>query len=443
MCNRLKRWKCFQEKNLAVFVSILLIVFVGVSFYHYSGDNYQSNVVADSEPTEYTLTVSVVGSGTTSATTGTYTEGTVVQASASPNANWTFGYWLLDELNKTANPISVTMNSNHVLTAIFNENPVTFTSTFGVCLQYFSEEETAAYFPDMWTLVKSIGASHISGAPRRWVADEAAEHGIKCMFIYTEQPHNPETLPEYFTSKEAMISYLSKYNISQYQNHEGVYGHILTHEPWNDYIFDPRYPDQATLDLIEVLRAGVEYIKSQDPTHPVWVALDPAGSYVEDSDKVYLEKRRAWISLFIDFCDVLDYHYYGAGNSGMEWWRNEDGFRQKLVDMLDTVLIPGSKGKPIIFGEMGCPSSPFLDWQGKLAQFNETLQAEYFRIFGEETRARGIFVFVWKLIDAGAWSYSDYGLFNTENNGTINIPKLSANLVRGYLSIEENPPESP
>ena len=257
MCNRLKRWKCFQEKNLAVFVSILLIVWVGVSFYHYSGDNYQSNVVADSEPTEYTLTVSVVGSGTTSLTTGiytegtvvqasaspnanwtfgywlldelnktanpisvtmnsnhvltaifnenpvipeepteytltvsvvgsgttslttgTYTEGTVVQASASPNANWTFGYWLLDELNNTANPISVTMNSNHVLTAIFNENPVTFTSTFGVCLQYFSEEEAAAYFPDMWTLVKNIGGSHISGAPRRWVADEAAEHGI-------------------------------------------------------------------------------------------------------------------------------------------------------------------------------------------------------------------------------------------------------------------------
>ena len=390
MCNRLKRWKCFQEKNLAVFVSILLIVWVGVSFYHYSGDNYQSNVVADSEPTEYTLTVSVVGSGTTSLTTGIYTEGTVVQASASPNANWTFGYWLLDELNNTANPISVSMNSNHVLTAVFNENPVipeepepTFTSTFGVCLQYYSEEEIAAYYPDMWTLIKDIGASHISGAPRRWAADEAAENGIKCNFIYTEQPHNPETLPECYTSKEAIISYLSKYNISQYQNHDGIYGHILTHEPWNDYNFDPRNPDQATLDLIEVLRAGVEYIKSQDPTHPVWVALDPAGSYVEDSDKIYLEKRRAWISLFIDFCDVLDYHYYGHGNSGIEWWRNKTEFQQKLVDMLDTVLIPGSKGKTIIFGEMGCPSSPYLDWQGKSAQFDETLQAEYFRIFGE------------------------------------------------------------
>ena len=176
----------------------------------------------------------------------------------------------------------------------------------------------------------------------------------------------------------------------------------------------------------------------QDPTHPVWVALDPAGSYSEDSEQIYLEKRQAWINLFIDFCDVLDYHYYGHGNSGIEWWRNEDQFRQKLVDMLDVVLIPGSKGKPIIFGEIGCPSSPFIDWAGNTAYFDEAQQAEYFRIFGEETRARDIFVYVWKLIDAKSWSFSDYGLFNTENNGNMNDAKPSAALVRSYLSLEEN-----
>jgi len=310
------------------------------------------------------------------------------------------------------------------------------TPTFGVCLQYYGAEESAAYFPDMWTLVKSIGASHIYGAARRWAADEAAQHGIKCIFSYTSPATDPTSMSEYFASSEALIAHLRLYNISQYQDHPGVFGHILTIEPWVNYDFDPLNPDQATLNLIAVLRSGVEYIKSQDPTHPVWVALNPAGTYIEDSAKLYLEKRKAWISLFIDFCDILDYHYYGIGDSGNEWWLNSTEFRQKLVEMLDRVIIPGSKGKPIIIGEMGCPSSQMYDWQQKIVEFNETQQAEYFRIYGEETKARGIFVYVFKLIDATPWSYEDWGLFNTENNGIISIPKLAASLVREYLSIE-------
>ena len=456
----LKRWKLFQEKNLAIFVSVLLIIWVGAAYYLYSSNNFPSSV---EEPISSSTTEpepippvqeEPVSSFIFSPVSSKVGETVSFDSSGSSDPDgyivgyaWSFG----DGYTGTGvNPshsyalagtytVSLTVTDNDGLTGLQTKtitvSPSEPTNTFGVVVQYYSEEESAAYSPDMWTLIESIGASHISGSARRWVADEAAQHGIKCIFSYTSPAADPASMPEYFESSEALIAHLSIYNISQYRDHPGVFGHILTIEPWVDYDFDPLNPDQATLDLISVLRSGVEYIKSQDPTHPVWVALNPAGAYIEDSAGQYLEKRRAWINLFIDFCDILDYHYYGIGNSGTEWWRNPTEFRQKLVEMLDTVIIPGSKGKPIIIGEMGCPSSPMYDWQQKIAEFNETQQAEYFRIYGEETKARGIFVYVFKLIDATPWSFEDYGLFNTESNANGNIPKLAANLIREYLSI--------
>ncbi len=301
-------------------------------------------------------------------------------------------------------------------------------------MQYYSDDEQAVYYPDLWTLVEKIGASNISGSVNRTIADQAAQRGIKCMFVYTSPAVDPQSMPDYFYSKEALIEHLSLYNISQYRNHPGVYGHILTTEPFNGYDFDPLNPDQTTLNLIDVLRAGVAYIKQQDPTHPVWVALDPAGAFQEDSNGVYLQKRIAWIDRF-DFCDVLDYHYYGNGNSGSEWWRNPDQFRAHLIEMLDDVIIPSAKGRPIIIGEMGCKSSPSIDYAGNPTFWSEELQSEYYRIYGEETTSRHIFVYAYKLLDAYVWSGDDWGLFNNENDGLTNIPKMAAPLVRQYLSI--------
>jgi len=75
---------------------------------------------------QYSLTVSVYPSngGTTFPPPGTflYDANTQVQVSAAPNANYTFSCWALDGGDAgTSNPITVTMDKSHTLTAIFAE----------------------------------------------------------------------------------------------------------------------------------------------------------------------------------------------------------------------------------------------------------------------------------------------------------------------------------
>ena len=75
-------------------------------------------------PPLYTLTMAVVGSGTTSPAVGTYTydEGTVVPLSATPAAGWEFDHWSGDVTGST-NPTSVTMSGNKLVAAHFVEIP--------------------------------------------------------------------------------------------------------------------------------------------------------------------------------------------------------------------------------------------------------------------------------------------------------------------------------
>jgi len=72
----------------------------------------------------YTLTIQVSGSGTTNPAVGTYTynAGTNVQVNAYPSSGWILNHWELDGSNVgSANPYTVTMNSNHVLKAVFTQ----------------------------------------------------------------------------------------------------------------------------------------------------------------------------------------------------------------------------------------------------------------------------------------------------------------------------------
>jgi len=68
-----------------------------------------------------TLTISTSAGGTTSPTPGTcfYGNGTSVTVTASPCSDYAFCYWTLDGTIKFDNPITVMMNSNHVLGAYF------------------------------------------------------------------------------------------------------------------------------------------------------------------------------------------------------------------------------------------------------------------------------------------------------------------------------------
>ena len=75
-------------------------------------------------PSTHLLTIITNGTGTVSgAHNGTYSDGQVLSISAKGEI-WTgggsnFSYWLLDGVQTTENPIAVTMNTNHVLVAVF------------------------------------------------------------------------------------------------------------------------------------------------------------------------------------------------------------------------------------------------------------------------------------------------------------------------------------
>ena len=71
---------------------------------------------------KYTLSVTVTGSGTVSPNGGSYDAGTVVTLTATPSAGWTFTKWSTGE---TSPVISVTMNGDKLIGALFTENTPT------------------------------------------------------------------------------------------------------------------------------------------------------------------------------------------------------------------------------------------------------------------------------------------------------------------------------
>jgi hypothetical protein len=82
---------------------------------------------------QYTLTVTVIGSGSVSKdpNQATYTWGTNVTLNATASVGWTFASWSVDA-SGTANPTTVNMTGNKAVTATFTQNLYTLTvSTVG------------------------------------------------------------------------------------------------------------------------------------------------------------------------------------------------------------------------------------------------------------------------------------------------------------------------
>jgi len=67
------------------------------------------------------LTITASEGGTTNPAPGTHTyqQGTTVTVTAQPSGSNKFDYWLLDGQQKTTNPITVIMNTDHTLKAVF------------------------------------------------------------------------------------------------------------------------------------------------------------------------------------------------------------------------------------------------------------------------------------------------------------------------------------
>lgn len=80
-------------------------------------------------PTTYTLTVNTIGSGSVDPSGGTYKKGTVVTLTAEADPDWIFDHWE-DDLSGSANPETITMDSDKTVTAVFVEDSggITFIS---------------------------------------------------------------------------------------------------------------------------------------------------------------------------------------------------------------------------------------------------------------------------------------------------------------------------
>ena len=112
-------------------VPITVKAVIGAVFDHWSGDctgngacnvtmNANRSVTAHFTPIEYTLSTSVVGSGsvTKSPDKTTYLYGETVQLTAIPDAGWKFSKWT-GNLSGTTNPTTIYIDGNKSVTATF------------------------------------------------------------------------------------------------------------------------------------------------------------------------------------------------------------------------------------------------------------------------------------------------------------------------------------
>ena len=91
-------------------------------------DHSVTAVFIEIPPPEYQLTIINEGYGTTGpnnpAGVTTHTEGQTIEITADPNTNYILSHWLLDGENAGNNPIiTITMNTDHIISAVFIEDP--------------------------------------------------------------------------------------------------------------------------------------------------------------------------------------------------------------------------------------------------------------------------------------------------------------------------------
>jgi len=103
---------------------------------------------------QYTLTISVVGSGVVTPSVGshTYSYGDVVTLTAAPDAGWSFAGWSGD-LSGSANPATITMEANKAVTATFTQIPYALTvSTIGSGSVSKDPDQAIYHYGDVVTL---------------------------------------------------------------------------------------------------------------------------------------------------------------------------------------------------------------------------------------------------------------------------------------------------
>lgn len=149
---------------------------------------------------QYRLTISAGPGGTTSPQPGDhyYAAGTPVQVTAINYTNYVFGHWLLDENSYDQNPITVPMDSDHTLQAIFSpiEYCLTIQSSYGgytdppagnYYYPYGSYVQVTAYVsdPEYWEWSHWIVDGQPSSTNPTITIPIDGDHTIKPIFVYS------------------------------------------------------------------------------------------------------------------------------------------------------------------------------------------------------------------------------------------------------------------
>ena len=107
-------------KNLPLYLSLLFLLTCAKEDSQ-TPNNQPSNIVS-----KYTLTASAGDGGSVSTTGGTFSQGTQVSITATPNTGYSFSGW---SNGSTANPLTVNLNSNTTVTANFQLIVTSYTLT--------------------------------------------------------------------------------------------------------------------------------------------------------------------------------------------------------------------------------------------------------------------------------------------------------------------------
>ena len=103
--------------------------------------DYGSTSSTTTSVTQYSLTVTAGTGGSVSTSGGTYDDGSSVSITATPNDGYEFSGW--NGSNSTNSTISVTINSNTIIEALFTEIPITETTSTETTSSTYSITVTA------------------------------------------------------------------------------------------------------------------------------------------------------------------------------------------------------------------------------------------------------------------------------------------------------------
>jgi len=157
-------------------------------------------------PAQYQLTISTTFGGTTNPPPGVelYDQGASVTVSAIPDSGYHFTQWLLDGTTSTTNPITLTMNQNYMLQAVFEQDqpPPKYTLTITATTGGSVSPSVGDYQYDSGTSV-SVTATAFSGSTFiRWELDGVARYENPTD-VLMNQDH---TLHAYFEADQQQVT---------------------------------------------------------------------------------------------------------------------------------------------------------------------------------------------------------------------------------------------